>query len=561
MKPGNDRLKRGLAGLLAGILFLGAPGFPASQALAAPAVLRPIAIAPHVPDGPAGLGAGGLTQAQTLAFPALPTLPAEIRSPVPILGLTAPETTGAPIDAAGPAPASASQRPLDPAQADIIRPRAASAGAAAYRRLSRAAATVALAAVQTQAVFSARLPGQDPQGIVVGDRTLPAAPPPDHIRVKLARSEICNSDRRASNGTKASDLHEREIVMGHEGIGRIQRLPPGYADEKGLKIGDLVVLTPHYVKNDDPMLRRGLPNLSPDMRHLGIHLDGVFADLMDFPAYNVHKIDGAEKILQATRDARSYYDQMVMTEPLACVRRGYERLKGYLQSGHPRTVLILGAGPMGVMHAMHLLKTYPELRISLYDVDPIRRRVAGALRLPGVTILERHDPALQYDLVVPVTSDRGANVTDAPRLVRDGGKVLLFSGIDMKEGDPRPMVGTLDIEAAHRQERSVRSTWNSSDGKLKTIHFLGTSGYVESDIRGSIEELHEDFQLGEEGVFRKVQTTRIDALTGTRAIDLTGRFHDVRFQGPAIVPLLKLYDEKMENDENIHNYLKILIRH
>ncbi|CAF4003161.1 unnamed protein product, partial [Rotaria sp. Silwood1] len=166
---------------------------------------------------------------------------------------------------------------------------------------------------------------QNSKPILTHEFELPLKPISGFCRVKLIRSQICNSDRRVLAGTKQSKVNQ-SIVLGHEGIGIIEEL--SYENKQNdLKIGDLVVLGPHFVEENDIYLKKGLPNLSCQMKHMGIHINGVFANKMDFPEYTVNKIIGANEIIQQTTNLNDYYDQMVLIEPLACVQRGYKLLE------------------------------------------------------------------------------------------------------------------------------------------------------------------------------------------------------------------------------------------
>lgn len=422
--------------------------------------------------------------------------------------------------------------------------------------------TPAFAKFTTLAVYSDPGKNGESEKVAVGNWDLPDKPAPGFYRVKMIRSEICNTDRRVLAGTKPAEVLKRKVVMGHEGIGRIYMLPEN-AERADLKTGDLVVVGPHYVESDDEMLKKGLPNLSPKLKHTGIHLDGVFANYMDFPAFTIIKIPNAEEILAKVGSPQTYYDQMVMIEPLSCVQRGYKLLQkqDYYKSGQVKSALILGCGPMGLLHALHIQNKFPEIKLDVYDIDPIRRKLAGNVELLKAHVLDRLDFEKNYDLVVTATSSRAASSQDAIRLVKDNGVVLLFSGVDMKEGEQHPRVGPVDVEDVHRHEGSVRLINHEVDGKSKSIYFLGTSGYVHDDFMSSIEELHEDLLRGDKSIFRGIATTTVIGLDNKVATDLSKRFHDARFSVPALPELLKVFDPKMEGDHNVHNYLKIFVRH
>ncbi|CAF5044552.1 unnamed protein product [Rotaria sp. Silwood1] len=139
----------------------------------------------------------------------------------------------------------------------------------------------------------------------------------------------------------------------------------------------------------------------------------------------------------------------------------------------------------------------------------------------------------------------------------------------MKETDSRPIIGGIDIETIHRHEHSVQLiNYNiESNGiRNKSIYFIGTSGYVKEDFHTSIQELHDDFILDTQfRLYKNVITSMINKLNGYIVHDLTGMFHDITYNVPAIIPLLELYKENETYTDNrhfnVHNHLKILIRH
>jgi threonine dehydrogenase-like Zn-dependent dehydrogenase len=237
------------------------------------------------------------------------------------------------------------------------------------------------------------------------------------------------------------------------------------------------------------------------MKHLGFHLDGVFADRMNFPAYTIFPIPDADKWI-AKVGKQNFALQMVNAEPLACAQRAYNILdeKGNGRFPPNGRMLILGAGPMGLIHALHAQRKYPDAEIFLYDTDETRRRLATPAAHKAKVLNNLVGMEGSFNTVVMVTSDRQANVKDAARLVSDKGVVLLFSGIDMKAGDPRPMVESTDIEKVHRSEEKA-----IVNNEGKEILFLGSSGYTKDDIARSVQELYLDLS-SPETLFRKVQT-------------------------------------------------------
>jgi len=162
------------------------------------------------------------------------------------------------------------------------------------------------------------------------------------VLVRLLVVSICASDRRVLAGSKGSFLGARRLVLGHEGGGRVVDAGP-YAAE--LPAGCKVVVLPHLTCGaaDCPACRQGLTNLCPHMRHVGFHVNGVFADLMSFPRTCLLRVDD---------DFPD--DALPLVEPLACVLRSLTHLHDALTrlaEEEGGTLSLFGAGPMGCLTA------------------------------------------------------------------------------------------------------------------------------------------------------------------------------------------------------------------
>lgn len=398
-------------------------------------------------------------------------------------------------------------------------------------------------------------------GAMLDTISLPDYPPQGYYRVKMIRSQICNADRRALGGTKKNELRTQKIVLGHEGLGVI--VESSIKTSTRYNIGDLVVLCPHLLSPDDQMHTYNLPNLSPHMKHMGIHTDGVFADVLDYPEYNVYKIPKAQDIIQRV-GKEAYYNQMVLVEPLACVQRGIKLVvqRELIRDQDEFKILILGGGPMGILHAMHLQNTFPHTDVSLYDPDPLRQDLAT--HIPGLhtNILSYLEPSLGlYDLVIVATSNFRANVQDCFQMCKHDGTVLLFSGIDLLATQHYPVINGIDIEVLHRYEGFAQILDRRNESHIVRINIVGTSGYVKEDFATAIEELHTDLMRNPQPLFKGVATAYVNHLDGKILRDLSGRAKDAIFLTPALLPMLALYNERMEDQFNVRRYLKIYVKH
>jgi threonine dehydrogenase-like Zn-dependent dehydrogenase len=187
---------------------------------------------------------------------------------------------------------------------------------------------------------------------------------------------------------------------------------------------------------------------------------GGFATYLAAPASNVYPLRDSTPLLHAA-----------LTEPLACILRAHSRLA--LREG--ATVLVLGCGPLGLLHLQVLRNHGVRVLVS----DPLARRREMALSLGASAAF---DPASD-DLAGSVVEITGAWGVEAaivatgavaaakqalPLLAFDG-KLMLFAGIH-----PRANL-ELDPNVLH-----YRETW-----------ITGSSDYTRAEFRQSLELIQE----------------------------------------------------------------------
>ncbi len=130
------------------------------------------------------------------------------------------------------------------------------------------------------------------------------------------------------------------------------------------------------------------------------------------------------------------FEEAAVAEPLSCCIRGIEKTN--LQKGN--SVVIIGAGPVGIMNAL-VLKNKGIEKILLVDINEPRLEFAGKY---GRTInstkedLEdtvKKETGIGADLVVIAVSNMKV-FDQALKIVRKGGKILLF-GVPPKNSEIR----------------------------------------------------------------------------------------------------------------------------
>ena len=176
----------------------------------------------------------------------------------------------------------------------------------------------------------------------------------DEILVKNRKSFICGTDiRMLKNGNK-NVTPGKGIIIGHEFSGVIAKVGKKV---KGYLKGDRVFIAPNIGCGTCIYCISGNSHMCNDYQAFGIHIDGGFSEYVKIPAKaiqhgNVIKLSNSVSFSEAA-----------LVEPFSCVYNGFERA----QISPGDTVLIQGAGPIGIMHAK-LAKMAGAAKIIVSDV-------------------------------------------------------------------------------------------------------------------------------------------------------------------------------------------------
>ena len=255
---------------------------------------------------------------------------------------------------------------------------------------------------------------------------------------------------------------------GHEVVGAIADIGAGVG--RGLGVGQRVFVAPNIGCGHCRQCLRGENNLCANYEALGITLDGAFAEFLRIPAPFVEQgnlmpfpdaLDGAA---------------VALAEPFACVLRGQRALN----VGGGDAVLILGAGPIGVMHALAAKAAGAE-RILVSDLMPARLTMAARMGADRVVNVSEESLA---DVVAAETEGRGADVVvvaagvreameSAPALAAINGRINFFAGLGA--GDT---VVRLDSNLIHYRELIVTGTSACSTDDCRRSLELISSGKV-----------------------------------------------------------------------------------
>lgn len=167
---------------------------------------------------------------------------------------------------------------------------------------------------------------------------------------------LCGTDREIVSGAYgAAPPGAERLVLGHESIGRVMEVPAG----NGLAVGDWVV---GIVRHPDPVPCTSCAAGEWDMCRNGLYTehgiherDGFAADRYRIAAEHLVKVEPALGELG------------VLLEPASVVAKAWEQIARIGARAHwqPRTVLVTGAGPIGLLAA--LLGTQRGLDVHVFD--------------------------------------------------------------------------------------------------------------------------------------------------------------------------------------------------
>ena len=290
----------------------------------------------------------------------------------------------------------------------------------------------------------------------------------DELLVKVMASSICGTDVRIiRNGHRKLGPGQR-LVLGHEFAGIIVKVGSQTTQfQKGQRIG----VAPNIGCGQCDMCVRGLPNMCPDYTAFGITFDGAHAEYVRIPAAAI-----AQGSVICLPDNLSFADASLI-EPLSCVVNGNRAAR--IAMGD--TVVIFGAGPIGLMHLM-LARLSGAVKVIVVDVQSRRLDQAAAI---GATSTVNPAEEDVHERVFSDTAGRGANAIitacsvpavqeQSLDLLAPFGRVCFFGGLP-KDGS----LARLDTNIVHYKQLLLTGVTGGSPRDFRTALNLIASGRVE----------------------------------------------------------------------------------
>jgi L-iditol 2-dehydrogenase len=261
--------------------------------------------------------------------------------------------------------------------------------------------------------------------------------------LRVLRCSVCGTDKRIYTHGQKNVVPP--TVTGHEIVGTVAEIGSGV---EGLALGQRVIVATVIGCGKCIYCQRKQYNLCESFTALGYDYAGGFAEYVKIPAAAVAQ----GNIIFVP--AEMSLERAALVEPLSCCLNGQE----YLNAQPGDRGLVLGAGPIGMMHAA-ILKARGCSLVVVTDVSDERLSYVEEFGLGEVVntagapdaaakILEAVGGE-KFDVALTANSVKSTQ-SDALKLVRKKGRVCFFAGIP--KDDP---IVPIDTNFIHYQEISV----------------------------------------------------------------------------------------------------------
>ncbi len=281
------------------------------------------------------------------------------------------------------------------------------------------------------------------------------------IRVRAVG--ICGSELHVYEGI--SKRRVPPLVMGHEFSGEVAEVEDGAA---GIQKGDRVAVEPIIRCGTCEQCARGRSNICSNMRLMGLHMTGAFAEYVAVPAEKCYKIPDNVS-----------FEEGSTAEPLSVGLHAVNRAS----IGLGDAVVVLGAGVIGLM-SVQAAKIAGAAKVLVTDLFDYRLKLARKLGADAVINVKEEDPV---KVVMELTDGKGVDaileavgiqktMQQAMTMVKKGGVV---TAIGM-------LAKTMELEMldAVVRETELKGSYGYTPGEFKSA--LGLIGAGRVDVKSLI---------------------------------------------------------------------------
>jgi threonine 3-dehydrogenase len=293
-------------------------------------------------------------------------------------------------------------------------------------------------------------------GLEIIDAPVPT-PGPGEVQLRIEAASICGTDGHFYAWDRwAAENLALPVILGHELAGRVAATGAGVSR---VREGDLVGVESHLFDGTCAQCRDGAPHLCRNLRVIGAHVDGGYAEFVVIPEANAVESNGLEPAVVALQEPMGNAVHAAFVEPIA-----------------DRTVAVTGCGPIGLC-AVGIAKAAGASWVVATDTEPYRLELAT--QMGADLVLDGRDPDA-VERVMAATGGDGVEVVlemsgaapaldQALRFVTRAGRISLL-GIF---GEPVAVdLSNLVIEKGVRLHgifgRRIYDTWERTQDLLRS---------------------------------------------------------------------------------------------
>lgn len=265
------------------------------------------------------------------------------------------------------------------------------------------------------------------------------------ILLQMKKAAICGTDMRILAGTKTKGVRYPSII-GHEMCGLVCEVGKNV---KGFEVGEKVSIANVIPCHSCHSCLTGRENACMNRKAIGYEFDGGFAEYVLIPGIAIE----SGNVVKLPEDVS--FEEGALIEPLSCCIRGLKNAG----TGFNDSVLIVGAGPIGLMH-LQLSKIVGAKKVIVSEPIQSRREKAEKLGADLVVdptkenlaeIVMRETDGLGMDVIV-MAIGVPAIINSTLKLCRKGGTVNLFAGF-AGTGE-----STIEVNTIHYNEINVNGS-------------------------------------------------------------------------------------------------------
>ena len=265
------------------------------------------------------------------------------------------------------------------------------------------------------------------------------------LLVAMKACGLCGTDIEKMHGEYTAAMP----VLGHEAVGVVTQVE---GTVNGIKKGDRVFPHHHVPCGECYYCRKGNQTMCDHYKTSNLD-PGGFSEFIRVPTWNVSH-GGVLKLPDGLD-----FEEASLIEPLACCMRAIDRCG--VEPGD--TVLVAGAGPVGMTHALLLASMKAKVIVS--DISKDRLEFATHANVGAVVDAGKVDVPREVrqrsqnrgaDLAIVASGSLRA-IEQSLKSVRKGGKVCIF-GVP-----PKGSVLQYDVSDPYNSEVSIFSSYAATD--------------------------------------------------------------------------------------------------